>query len=422
MKKKNLLLSIFFSLLLIFSAHTFNSNKTASAAIDQDIVYTVSTADGKYNVTSTTSLDDNTNVTTHATALDTLELAFTTIQTHATEQAQNEVVIVFEDITLSNDMVVPFQKAKFSGTINLGSYSILLTTSTTENILSFEDLTLNATGDQSLVKVVKGTFADDEIEKRYTLNLTNVKFNSTSTAENYAVYFETGETIFNVYKKLVHQTKYFFNYLESVNITISNNLDLTEQPSGKISIPVPLSLDGEILIKSFLPGDAGNTYLNLVPMNSYYTCEPGDVISNRLFVKCKINAEFLADEGELSADYKPGLDYKSTTEIPFPTAEEMTKENNTLKGYFGVVETADETYYFDKAAILSLPQQVSMKVLLLTISSQKINMTNLTNTLILHLTNTTQLKQTQAISQLNTLSLKAKAQHLLPFGSQPFTL
>jgi len=46
MKKKNLLLSIFFSLLLIFSAHTFNSNKTASAAIDQDIVYTVSTADG----------------------------------------------------------------------------------------------------------------------------------------------------------------------------------------------------------------------------------------------------------------------------------------------------------------------------------------------------------------------------------------
>lgn len=350
MKKKNLLLSIFFSLLLIFSAHTFNSNKTASAAIDQDIVYTISTADGKYNVTSTTNLDDNANVTTHATALDTLELAFTTIQTHATEQAQNEVVIVFKDITLTNDMAVPFQKAKFSGTINLSSYSILLTTSTIENILSFEDLTLNATGDQSLVKVVKGTFANDEVEKRYTLNLTNVKFNSTSTAENYAVYFETNQVNFNVSKKLVYQTKYFYNYNHGVLVSIDNTFDLTDQASGKISIPVPYTLDGNIFINNF---QTSTDYLDLVELDDFYTCEPGDINTNRLFIKCKINTEFLADEGELSADYKPGLDYKSTTEVPFPTAEEMTKENNSLKGYFGVVETADETYYFDKAAILS---------------------------------------------------------------------
>ena len=48
-------------------------------------------------ITSTTDFDGNANVTTHATALDTLELAFSTIQTHATTEAQNEVIIVFDN-------------------------------------------------------------------------------------------------------------------------------------------------------------------------------------------------------------------------------------------------------------------------------------------------------------------------------------
>jgi uncharacterized repeat protein (TIGR02543 family) len=347
MKKKNLFLSIIFSLLLIFSAQTFNASKTAYAKYDQVITYTVSASAGKYNVTSTTSDDQNQTVTEVALNLDTLDLAFEAIQTDATNK-EVDVIINFDSITLTSDMTIPFNEAYFRGTINLDSYSILFVSSTTKKTVSFENLTLNATGDQSLVKAIRGTFTGDEVEQRLTINLSNVKFNSTSTADTYAVYFETNQVNFNVADKLVHQTKYFYNYNHGVLVSISHTLNLTEQASGKISIPVPYNLNVDYLINDF---QSSTEYLDLVELDDFYTCEAGDINSGRLAIKCKINTVFDTNGGELSNTYPSGLEYNSKTDIMFPTDAEITKENNTLKGYLGKVVVNGTTYYFDKTAI-----------------------------------------------------------------------
>lgn len=351
MKKKNLFLTILFSLLLIFSTHTFNANKSASAAVDQIITYTVSTNAGKYDVTSTTDQDNNETVTNVSLGLDTLELALSAIQTDA---ALNEVkvIVVFDAITLTNDLVVPFEKSTFKGTINLDSYSIILSTSTVAKTLTLDTLTLNATGDQTLVKVTQGTFADGETELKATLTTSNVNFNSTSTADNYAVFFETNKAVLSVSNSLVHQTKYFYNYLFGVSVTISNNLDLTNQASGKISIPVPYTLDGKPLISNYLPGFAGASYLNLVPTENFYTCEPSEVTSNKLIVKCKIKTDIDTNGGTLQSAFT-GVEYNSTSDVMLPTNEQITKANNTLQGYLGKVVVNSTTYYFDEDAITS---------------------------------------------------------------------
>lgn len=351
MKKKNLFLTILFSLLLIFSTHTFNANKSASAAVDQIITYTISTDAGKYNVTSTTDQDNNEVVTNVSLELDSLKLALSAIQTDA---ALNEVdaIIIFDNITLTNDLAVPFEKSTFKGTINLDSYSIILSTSTVAKTLALDTLTLNATGDQSLVKITQGTFADGETEQKATLTTSNVNFNSTSTADNYAVFFETNKAVFSVSNSLVHQTKYFYNYLSGVSVTITNTLDLTNQASGKISIPVPYTLDGKTLISSYLPGFAGTSYLNLVPLEDFYTCEPDYINANNLFVKCKIKTDIDTNGGTLQSAFT-GVEYNSTDDVMLPTGEQITKENNTLKGYLGKVVVNSTTYYFDQTAMTS---------------------------------------------------------------------
>lgn len=337
MKKKNLFLTIFFSLMLLLSAG-FVVPKNSAYAVNRTYTYIVSTADSKFNV----SKRDNSTLsqTSIATDVETIELALDTIKHNAT--AGKETLVYFDNLTLTQNLSIPFAWSNISGVLNLSGFSIDHKPSEAETILTFESLTLNSTSTQSPI-LVGG-------ESSLTFNISNVTINTPNDVR-YSIYVTNPNALLSIDNKIKHTTTFFFNYYPNANITLARTLDMSEQASGKLALEVPYTADNTMLINNCL---ASSTLIELVPTADFYTTKIKIKNSGMLYVTTQIKTSFDSNGGTLDESYTTtSLDYNSTTEIAFPSESNLTLAHNTLNGFLGVIELDSKTYYFDKNAIVA---------------------------------------------------------------------
>ena len=350
MKKRNLISSIFFALLMFFSVQIFNIQTFAHAESNNIITYTISVGSNGLDITEKNILKPDESII-FGTDYELLSNALNAIQeevTNGTISEETEIVVILDlsDFEINEDLQIPFHKSKISGTLNLNSHSLMFSPTTSNSILTLNDITLNTTGTQPLL--ISGG------SQSSTMNLFNCSFLSSQT-NNSEFAINSNNTRSNVVfdGTLVYNTKFLLNYADFNKITIKETLNLSNQENSQISIPVPYTADNEIIIRDF-ELDVSN--INLVATEDFYTTG-AYTNSTLLIAETYIKTNFHTNGGTLSDSYTTtGLKYNSISEIAYPNSETLTKEHCSLQGFLGTITIDDTTYYFDQTAISNFAQ------------------------------------------------------------------
>lgn len=335
MKKRNLILTMFFALMMILSAG-FIVPKNSAYAVNRTYTYIISTNGSTYSVSKRdNSNQSQTSITTEEI---TLELAFEKISNDAT--VGKETLVYLDNITLSQNLEIPLVWSSISGTLNLNDFSVIHAPTEAGTILTFDNLTINSTSNQSPI-LVNG-------ETSLTFNVSNTTIVTPENVE-YAIYFNNPKAIFKVENKIKFSTTYLFNIIPEANTTIASSLDVSEQPDGVLPLLVPHTADGTPLIKNC---QVSNSSIKLVTTADFYTAKVTINNGGLLYIKTQIKTTFNTNGGTLAPNYTTtGLDYNSSSEILFPSQDNLTLAHNTLNGFLGTIELDGTTYYFDKEAI-----------------------------------------------------------------------
>lgn len=334
MRRKSKVLSILFSIALLFTVPILSPKLTAHAT-DRTHTYTISADATNYSIVHTDSKGTNEPVTGTFT---TLESALEEIEEVA--DPLKETHVAFNNITLSNDLTVSYTWAKFSGSIVLGEYSIIC--APTENItFALSDITLESSGTQSPV-LLNGTSA-------ISLTLSNCTFSSPNA--EHAINITNESVNLTLENNVIHSSDFIYNYISSTTVMIDASLNSEEPDTTKVVIPIPYNADGLMVISNC---QAPTSKLQFEALASFYTCSIKSITGNQIQIETAIKTSFDANGGTLSADYTTtALPYNSSSAIAFPTASDLTYVNHSFKGFLGTIVVDDTTYYFDKTAITS---------------------------------------------------------------------
>lgn len=330
----------------------FSSNETVIAIYYAKVYnYTISMSAGKFSVVGQTTYSSLTY--TLSDELTSVSSAISLIAADVNSATAN-VVIDFEDISLTENLNLSFASVKIGGNINLGAYQIIFTAPQNQSDLFLEDLIISSTSAQNQI-TVSGV-------NRTNITIKNCEFNdssSSTTANNYAIFLENTKHYFNLSNKICHQTKFLYNHGVGMSATqVNDNLNLTSQPNGKISITVPYALDGLSVLSTNL--EASN--FSFVPNQSNFTCNSNKLGSN-IYLQAQFNMNFDANKGDAEQDaYVLSTRFGRSDALNFDS-QSLTKTHYTFNGFAGVVNIDTATasaysmgsvYYFNKQALNNL--------------------------------------------------------------------
>ncbi len=307
--------------------------------------YVISKSESVYSVIGKTANTDFDY--TLATDYATIEDCLLAIESDLT-QVSNPATISFDNITLINDLALTFHNVTLSGKLNLDSFSINYNTPIANSVFNLKNLILNSTESQNQINISG--------EHRVSMEITNTEFNNTKSNNNYAIYFENSSNSIVVKEKISHETTYLYNHNKYSSAQM-NNIDITEQTNGQLSITTPYDTDMSTVVAS----NINSSSFNFVPLNNTYTCQ---LVQNGAYlqVKTTFNITFDANGGEIDDNLlTTQTRYKQSNTIPYPTEDVLTKTHFILNGFAGKIalnseqmlefSTNTSVWYFDKTML-----------------------------------------------------------------------
>ena len=327
---------------------TFNENTTIYADWNEKInKYTISKSAENYTIVGeTTNSNAKYNLSTSETSI---ENAITKILNDLNSGIE-ECTIIFNDISLENNLELSYKNLTLSGNLLLNQYSITYTSLETSSKLTLTDLTITSDGNQNQVNL-QGDYAASLVSK-------NTFFLSNSPNKNYAIFLTNTNFSLSFSEKIKHTTSYLFNHISQNTINTAcfqNDIDFSEQENNQISITVPYTSDSITIVKiindSTLNNNKKENY-RFVPLSDAYTCE---ISSSGTSLRCQVyfNINFEPNGGEPSGTvthtntrYKENMmiNYKSYIEgaEADETDDKYKIAHKSISGFIAKI-TLDET-------------------------------------------------------------------------------
>ena len=332
---------------LVDNSTSFSENTTITALYYlKSYYYTISKSDSSYIVVGKTQNSEYDY--TISNTFNTIEEAINAIKNDLSSTTK-QTSIIFNNLSLEQDLLLDIQNLTISGTLDLNEYSLNYNIPTNNSKLELDNITLSADNSQNLLNITGSNNLSIKVSN-------NCTFNSSSNDENYVLFINNTSTSIVLEDKIIYQTKYFYNH-DSGTSTTANNIDLSDQTNGKLSITVPYYEDGSVIVSSNL----NHSNFEFIPLLNNYTCS---IVSNGSYLQAEIkfNIKFDANGGTLN----PALSQVETrlniyTPLYYPTADELTKTHSTLNGFVGKItlnadlmdyfNTTYSEWYFDKQSL-----------------------------------------------------------------------
>lgn len=308
---------------------TFNENTTIYADWNEKInKYTISKSAENYTIVGeTTNSNENYNLSTSETSI---ENAITKILDDLNSGIE-ECTIIFNDISLENNLELSYKNLTLSGNLLLNQYSITYTSLKTSSKLTLTDLTITSDGNQNQV-ILQGNYAASLVSK-------NTFFLSSSPNKNYAIFLTNTNYSLTFSEKIKHTTTYLFNHIStntSNPASFQNDIDFSEQENNQVSITVPYTSDTITIVKmindSTLNNNRKENYC-FVPLSDAYTCA---IRSSGTSLSCQVyfNINFEPNGGEPSGTVThPNTRYKENIMIYYKSYIEGDEADETDDKY-----------------------------------------------------------------------------------------
>lgn len=265
------------------------------------------------------------------------------------------IIIIFEGAELTENVSISYDKVELTGSINLSEFSMNITPSKNESIINLTDLELTSSSNQNLVNIL-GTNSS-------TITISNVKFNASVKNKNYSLFLENPQTM-RFINTLSYSSEYLYNYeLVGGNVNSQRNAifdtSFVLEDAEKIAITIPYNVDNQAILTARV-GD--ETMFEVFPNASNFTCSVKNKNANYLIVSTSFNLSFEPNGGTIESEFtNTTTNYKTLTELTFPTETNFTKTHYTLNGFIAKLtldaETmskysiSESTWYFDKTAL-----------------------------------------------------------------------
>ena len=223
------------------------------------------------------------------------------------------------------------------------------------SVFNFDNLTITNNQESILILPIQTTNSASII-------INDCTFNST-TDDSYAIWFDTNKYAITITGNNSHSTKFMFNYVEDLNIDISEVLE------NSTSTPLYASIDytfgGKTLTNKFVWTNSDR--FKFVASANYYSIKP-QIIGNVYTVFSFFNFSFNPNGGTYAGDYTiPTFNYSNTTATEFPTNNNVTKRYSFLQSWLGkfVIDHSlanslgleTNTWYYDANAIAEFKTQ-----------------------------------------------------------------
>ena len=336
---------------IVSTSTVFNENTTLTAEYLRKInKYTISKPDSYFSIVGETQ-DSNVDYTLSDTC-NSLEDAMTLISEDLTSQS-NSTTIIFEDITLTQDLNLSFAKLTLSGIININEYSIIYSVPENSSELNLTDLTINANSSQDLMKITN--------ENSSTITISNVNFNSESNQNTYSLKLEEPKHSLVFENNLSYSTQYLYNFeMTQASIALfKQNFNLTS-PS-KIAITIPYEIDNQAVLNTYYDTSKFEIYSN----QSNFTSTIKNKNGLELIVRTSFNINFDENGSTITTPINSsGINYRTTTQFNFPTEQNYSKQHYILNNFVGKITLDAQTmqaysipssvWYFDKTAFENL--------------------------------------------------------------------
>lgn len=233
------------------------------------------------------------------------------------------------DITLEEDLVLDIPLLTLSGSIDLQSHSINYNVPSANSLFTLNNFTLNSNSNQNLINISGNN--------KVSVYLSNCTFNNTSGTNNYTLYIDNPSTSIFASDKLSYQTTYFYNH-NSGTVANMNNVDPSQQTSGKYSITVPYHEDGSLIVTSRI--DA--SYFEFVSLQDNYSCEVYKN-SNDFLAAVEFEIQFDTNGGAMNDTLlSTSTSFQRYSNLNYPTGSDLTKTHCSLNGFAGTFTLTTE--------------------------------------------------------------------------------
>lgn len=325
---------------VVASYEVKNNNYTLSPLTESQIKITATAGTNGEYFKTTTSLNEALSYIQNDLYADknTLTINFETSGTDSIELASNIELSFSSKITTIN----------LGGTLNLNSYQIKFTPTASTTTLNLNNLTLNSKSNQDQF-IIAG-----DNSKTVVVNVTSCSFTSESQNKNYAIKFEHGGNKNITFSSTTHSTSYLYNHEEGIASTVSKIIS-----GSTLNITAPYTLDNNKIISTKI---TNTNAFNILPVNDSYSCS-FSIANSGIYLQTSINMVFDENGGTFinSNLSNQSVRYNTSTQLEFPTSQELSLEHKTLNGFIGVItfdeatksahSLASTTWYFDQTKL-----------------------------------------------------------------------
>ena len=337
---------------LIDGSTTFDQDTTLTAQYVRKIFkYSISNNVDKLKIVGQTS---NSNFPyTLTDSCDTLENAITSISTDIEASFNDQTIstfdqtvyINFDNITLSQDLELSFNKLDLSGTLNIAEHTVIITPTTNTSFIYLSDIEFISTSTQNFVEIL-GTNSS-------TITTSNVKFTATAQDNNYSIKLENPNHTLYFTNKLSYSSQYLYNYEITKGAAVQKQASFESnfvlEGNSKVAITIPFDVDGQSILSS-RTGD--ETLFSVFPNQSNFNCSVKSKTGAALNVSTSFNISFDPNGGTIVDNFDAtSTNYRPSTQFNFPSEDNYQKTHFDLSGYLAKFTYSGNTWYFDKTAL-----------------------------------------------------------------------
>ena len=277
---------------------------------------------------------------------DSLASAIDLINEDLVTRTDETIILIFDDIELTENLALSYDKLELSGSVSLGEYSINITPTANGSKLYLTDLELASTSNQNLVNILGS--------KDSELTVSNTSFTSSQKDNNYSLFLESPIHSLRFINTLSYSSEYLYNYeLAPGNPDFQKkalfDTSFVLEDATKIAITIPYNVDNQ----SILTARVGTESLfEVFPNASNFTCSVKSKNANYLVVSTSFEIEFDSNGGTIIEPFtNTSTNFGVFTELMFPTETNYSKPHQSLDGFVAKFTYDGDTWYFDKTAL-----------------------------------------------------------------------